>query len=222
MKGATKSDNIYTYSQIFLLEVSTFMNRTLRKTSRHARHRQSHMVSYLILGGVGLVVLAIVILLVQSSTVPASTTGLMGTPVPATSRTHIPTDQVPANYNNPPAGGEHYDTTLPAKFYLESDVVLLFPHPEGYLTHNLEHGYVIFWYDCDIPGTDCNALQQTIKKVMDSVGNTKLVAFPWHTLNVPLAMSSWGQVMYFSQVDENSMQQFVLKNRYQAPEPNAQ
>ncbi len=198
------------------------MNRTARKTSRRARHSQSHLVSYLIIAGLGLVVLAIVLLLVQTSKVPTSTTGLMGTPVPATSRDHIPTNQVPANYNNPPAGGGHFDSTLPAKFYLESDVASLPPHPEGYLTHNLEHGYVIFWYDCDIPGTDCNALQQTIKKVMDAVGSTKLIAFPWHTLTVPLAMSSWGQVMYFPQVDENSMRQFILKNRYQAPEPDAQ
>jgi len=28
--------------------------------------------------------------------------------------------------------------------------------------------------------------------------------------------------MYFPTLDENLMQQFVLKNRYQAPEPNAQ
>lgn len=124
--------------------------------------------------------------------------------------------------NFPAAGGEHYDTTLPQKFYLESDVARLPPHPEGYLTHNLEHGYVIFWYDCDITTVDCNTLQQTIQRVMGAVGSTKLIAFPWHSLNVPLAMSSWGQVMYFPTLDENLMQQFVLKNRYQAPEPSAQ
>ena len=58
--------------------------------------------------------------------------------------------------------------------------------------------------------------------MFDAVGSTKLIAFPWHKLTVPLAMSTWGQVMYFPTLDENLMQQFVLKNRYQAPEPNAQ
>jgi hypothetical protein len=202
------------------------MNRVAKKTNRRGnRRRQSNLTTILVIGGLTLVVIAIVVLVIQGGTAPVSastTTGLMGTPVPATSRDHIPTDQVPANYNNPPAGGEHYDTTLPAKFYLESDVARLAPRPEGYLTHNLEHGYVIFWYDCDIPGTDCSALQQTIQQVMNATGNTKLIAFPWHKLTVPLAMSSWGQVMYFPTLDTAAMQQFVLSNRYKAPEPDAQ
>ena len=202
------------------------MNRVAKKSSRRASRRQrSNLTTILVIGGVTLVALAIVVLVIQGGTAPAAastTAGLMGTPVPATSRNHIPTNQAPANYNNPPAGGEHYDTTLPTKFYLESDVALLPPRPEAYLTHNLEHGYVIFWYDCDIAGTDCNALQQTIQQVMNATGNTKLIAFPWHKLTVPLAMSSWGQVMYFDKPDAATMQKFVLANRYQAPEPDAQ
>jgi hypothetical protein len=203
------------------------MNRVTKKTGRRAaRRRQTNLISYIIIAGVGLLVVAIVILVVQSGASPSTatdaTSGLMGTTVPTNSRDHIPTDQVPVNYNNPPAGGAHYASTLPGKFYLESDVATLPPHPEGYLTHNLEHGYVIFWYDCDITTVDCNNLQQTIQRVMNAVGNTKLIAFPWHHLTVPLAMSSWGQVMYFPTLDENLMQQFVLKNRYQAPEPSAQ
>jgi hypothetical protein len=201
------------------------MSKVSRKGARRARRSQKNLISYMIIGGVGLLVVAIAILVVQNGASPsadATAAGLMGTPFANLSRDHIPTDQVPANYNNPSVGGEHYATTLPGKFYLESDVATLPPHPEGYLTHNLEHGYVIFWYDCDITTVDCNTLQQTIQRVMNTVGPTKLIAFPWHHLTVPLAMSSWGQVMYFPTLDENSMQQFVLHNRYQAPEPSAQ
>ena len=201
------------------------MNRATRKAGRRAR-RQNNLISYAIIAGVSLIVVIIVILMVQSGAPPSAadttTVGLMGTPFANLSRDHIPTDQAPTGYNNPPAGGAHYPATLPAKFYLESDVATLPPHPEGYLTHNLEHGYVIFWYDCDITTVDCNTLQQTIQRVMNAVGTTKLIAFPWHHLTVPLAMSTWGQVMYFPTLDENAMQQFVLHNRYQAPEPDAQ
>ena len=73
-----------------------------------------------------------------------------------------------------------------------------------------------------MPGTDCTALKQSIQNVMNQYGGTKLIAFPWSSLTVPLAMTSWGQVMYFPKVDEAMMGKFVQTNRNQAPEPNAQ
>jgi hypothetical protein len=200
------------------------MSRIARKSSkRQAQNRRSSLPTILIIGGVVIIVVVIAVLVIQSGTQPAAATALMGTPVPILSRDHIPSYSDPGQYNsNPPAGGHHFDTPLPAKFYQETDLTTLPPHPEGYLVHSLEHGYVIFWYNCAVPGTNCTALKQSIQNVMNAVGSTKLIAFPWKDLTVSLAMSSWGQVMNFPQVDEKVMQQFVLTNRYQAPEPDAQ
>jgi hypothetical protein len=94
-------------------------------------------------------------------------------------------------------------------------------YPQGYLVHSLEHGYVIFWYNCKAPNTDCAALKQTIQSVMDATGGTKLIAFPWSDMDVPLAMTSWGRILKFPTPDPALMKRFVERNRYQAPEPDA-
>lgn len=93
------------------------------------------------------------------------------------------------------------------------------PHPEGYLVHNLEHGYVIFWYNCQAdPTMDCSTLKQQIKSVMNEYGGAKLIAFPWKTLDAPVAMTSWGRLLKLQSVVLDIMRQFVRSNRYQAPE----
>jgi hypothetical protein len=198
-----------------------------RQIAREAQKRKQARQRYMILGGVGLVVVAIIVVIVllnsNSSTAAAGTGGgLMGTAVPDQSRAHVPSDQEPGPYvTNPPSGGAHYDTDWEAHFYQESELANLPKYPQGYLVHSLEHGYVIFWYNCQAPNIDCTQLKQSIQKVMTETGGTKLIAFPWTTMDVPLAMTSWGQVLKFPKVDEALMKQFVLRNRYQAPEPDA-
>jgi hypothetical protein len=148
---------------------------------------------------------------------------LMGTAVAIPSRDHLPDGTLPGPYNsNPPAGGAHYATDFTSRFYQESDLATIPKYPQGYLVHSLEHGYVIFWYNCQVPNTDCASLKQTIQKVMDETGGTKLIAFPWSDSKVPLTMTSWGRILEFQNPDPVVMKQFVLRNRNQAPEPNAQ
>ncbi len=198
------------------------MKKTTRQSMREAKQKKEKRQKILTYGGIGLavvVVAAIIILLVQQS---PSAAGLMGDEVAIASSAHVPADTVPGPYaSNPPAGGTHFDEDYPAKFFQESDLATLEPHPEGYLVHSLEHGYVIFWYNCQIAGTDCTALKQTIQNVMDDTGGTKLIAFPWADMDVPLAMTSWGRILKFPQADAGQMKLFVERNRYHAPEPNA-
>jgi hypothetical protein len=166
--------------------------------------------------------IAVIAVILFSANKVSNPNGLLGDAVAIPSRDHIPTDTLPGPYNsNPPAGGAHYATDFPAKFYQDTDLTLLPRYPQGYLVHNLEHGFVIFWYNCQLPNTDCTALKQTIQKVMDETGGTKLIAFPWSDMNVPLAMTSWGRILNFPNIDPVLMKQFVERNRYQAPEPNA-
>jgi hypothetical protein len=114
----------------------------------------------------------------------------------------------------------HFETSYKAGFFNEDDVAGLADYPEGYLVHSLEHGYVIFWYNCQVAGVDCPALKQAIQQVMDDHGGTKLIAFPWPDMEVPLAMTSWGRLLKFDIPDPDLMAQFVQRNRYQAPEPD--
>jgi hypothetical protein len=194
--------------------------RTIQQ-SRKKSQRQTNIWVYVALGLVIVIAIGLVIFSTKPLNTPA--TGPMGDEVPILSRDHVPNNAPPPPYNsNPPAGGAHFADPFPAKFYQETDLTTLPKWPEGYLVHNLEHGYVIFWYNCQAQGINCNDLKKTIQDVMNKNGGTKLIAFPWTTMDVPLAMSSWGRIMNFKTPDAKVMEQFVQNNRYKAPEPDAQ
>ncbi|MCL4561689.1 MAG: DUF3105 domain-containing protein [Chloroflexi bacterium] len=198
------------------------MKKTNRQTLREAKRKKQLRQSTLLYSGVGLAIIVVIVVILLSTNKAPKSSGVMGDEVAIPSSAHVPTDTPPGPYNsNPPAGGAHYATDFPAKFYQESDLATLPKYPQGYLVHSLEHGYVIFWYNCQAPNTDCSTLKQTIQKVMDETGNTKLIAFPWSDMNIPLAMTSWGRILKFSNPDPVIMKQFVERNRYKAPEPDA-
>lgn len=197
------------------------MKKTTRQMNREAIKKKSTQQKVLY-GSLGLAVIAVITALILLGSKPAQSTDLLGDAVPIGSAAHVPEGTDPGPYSsNPPAGGTHYASEFNQKFYEESDLTSLPKHPEGFLVHNLEHGYVIFWYNCQNANMDCETLKQTIQKVMDETGNTKLIAFPWSDMDVPLAMTSWGRILKFTTPDADLMKQFVERNRYQAPEPDA-
>lgn len=208
-----------------------------RKRVKHKPSRKPNRSSFRpwLFGGLGLLVVALIAFVAINAgkaanpAVDASSTditptpaGLMGDPVTIASAAHVPEGSVPGPYaSNPPAGGTHYPVDYTAKFYQESDLASLPAHPEGYLVHSLEHGYVIFWYNCKADASiDCASLKQTIQKAMDAAGGTKLIAFPWSSMDVPVAMTSWGRILKMSTPDEQAMIKFAESNREKSPEPN--
>lgn len=197
------------------------MKNSIRQTIRESQSKKRKSQNILKIDAAILVVLVIAIIVIAAVN-SKKRAELMGEAVVVTSAAHVPDTVKPGPYNsNPPAGGTHYDTDYSEKFYQESDLAALPKYPEGYLVHSLEHGYVIFWYNCQVAGTDCAALKKTIQDVMDKTGGDKLIAFPWSTMDVPLAMTSWGRILKFTTPDPMVMEKFVKTNRYQAPEPNA-
>ncbi|MBS4015781.1 MAG: DUF3105 domain-containing protein, partial [Candidatus Latescibacteria bacterium] len=124
--------------------------------------------------------------------------------------------------SNPPAGGRHYAQSLPAGFYDEDNLPNLPGDLEGYIVHSLEHGYIIFWYNCSLLNeTACTELKTEIQSVMDSRNNFKLIAFPWNSIDVPLVMTSWGRLQQFEQFNSALALNFIDANRNKSPEPNA-
>lgn len=144
-------------------------------------------------------------------------------PIPPEYETHIEEGTPPGPYpSNPPAGGVHYASTLEAGFYDESDLVSLSKYPEGSLVHNLEHGYVIFWYNCAVLDQNgCSALKEGIQQVITDAGEEKLIAFPWASLDIPLAMTSWGRLQRFEAFNSSQAHAFITSNLNKAPESNA-
>lgn len=188
--------------------------KTKRQQQREKNQRQK-LVSKLTWGGIGLAALAIVGFFVWQSVRPAT-----GASFPImTSAPHLETGTNPGEYNSdPPTSGLHYAEELEPGFYDTNS----YEYPAGYLVHNLEHGYIIFWYNCDLlDEAGCSELKSQIRSVMDDLGGTKMIAYPWDSIDVPLVLTSWGRMQRFESFDAEQAKAFYRANLNKAPEPNA-
>ena len=201
------------------------MNKKRIRSKRKMLNTRKRVTTMLIWGGIGLAAIALVVFLVSKAN-PASQAAAASDlnqviQVPVASRSHIPVGSPLPNYSSdPPAGGDHYPNTMPTKFYTESDLASLPVSPVGYLVHNLEHGYVIFWYNCQAYKGSCNDLTQQIQQVMSQFGGVKVIAFPYPSIDVPVVLTSWGRMLRLSSPNQNLMKEFVQTYRGQAPEPD--
>ena len=198
------------------------MSKSKRRQIRERQRRQK-MRSNLIWGALGLVVVVIVGFFVFRGTGQSPSVGER-VEVPADYINHIEEGTDPGPFpSNPPAGGRHYASEMDAGFYDENSPQTQLTYPEGYIGHSLEHGYVVFWYNCaSLSDSDCSTLKSEIKGVMDDFGGTKLIAFPWPSLDEPVTMTSWGRLLRFDSFDPETAAAFIQANLNKSPEPNAQ
>ncbi len=191
------------------------MSSKSKRQQARERNRRKKLVTSLIWGGIGVAVIAVIGVVFWQGAKPAA-----GDSIPVMADTsHIPTGDDPGPYNSdPPTSGRHYAEELEAGFYETND----YQFPAGYLVHNLEHGYVIFWYNCNLlDEAACSELKSRIRSVMDDLGGVKLIAYPWPSIDVPLVMTSWGRLQKFASFDDGQAKAFYRANLNRAPEPNA-
>ena len=191
------------------------MNSKSNRLKMHERQRKQKIKAWFIWGGIGVVVLSIIGLVLWQGIRPAAGEAI---PVMAAT-THIAVDSDPGQYNSdPPTSGPHYPEEAREGFYDSNN----YQFPAGYLVHNLEHGYVIFWYNCDLlDESSCTNLKAQIKTTMDDLGGTKLIAYPWPSQDAPLVITSWGRLQRFEAFDSEQAKAFYRANLNRAPEPNA-
>jgi hypothetical protein len=185
-----------------------------KREQRRARQRQQQVKGSLLWGGVGVAVLAIIGFIVWQGLRPR-----IGETIPIMTSTHITVDSDPGTYNSdPPTSGPHYPEEAQAGFHENNN----YQYPAGYLVHNLEHGYIIFWYNCaDLSESACSELKSQIKAVMDEVNNVKVIAYPWNSIDVPVVMTSWGRMQKMEKFDTAQARAFYKTNLNRSPEPNA-
>jgi len=188
--------------------------RSSKRQQMRSRQRQQQMKGSLLWGGLGLGVLAIIGLIVWQGLRPRT-----GEEIPIMTSTHIAVDSDPGTYNSdPPTSGPPYPDEAQAGFH-ETNT---YQYPAGYLVHNLEHGYVIFWYNCTLlDEAPCADLKSQIKSVMDEVNNVKVIAYPRDSIDVPVAMTSWGRLQKLETFDAAQALAFYKTNLNKSPEPNA-
>jgi hypothetical protein len=195
-----------------------------KRAQREEKRKQEQRRKQLTYGGLALLALVLVGVAIFLGTrlAPASAGYDVQTiPIAAADHVDAGTDSGPYP-TNPPAGGKHYPTDYRPGFYEEADVTNLPKNYEGYLVHNLEHGYVIYWYNCQADSeVSCADLKASIRRVMQKAGEPKLIAFPWPSLDTPLALTTWGKLLKMSRIDEAQMLKFTQENYNKAPEPMA-
>jgi Protein of unknown function (DUF3105) len=132
---------------------------------------------------------------------------------------HIRDGQGHVPYNSdPPTSGPHYDSWIQAGFYQGAP-------PDEYLVHNLEHGYVIIWYNCAaLASAECQQLQSQLRDTMQAAGNSpatgtpKLIVVPRPTLSTPIALTTWGRLDRLEAFDRERILTFIGAFRDRAPE----
>ena len=87
--------------------------------------------------------------------------------------------------------------------------------------HNLEHGYVIVWYNCtSLDESQCQTFRTQIGNVVSSAG-PKVVAVPRPDMDTLIAVTSWGRIDKLTRFDEAEIGDFINSFRGRAPEGNA-
>ena len=191
------------------------MSSRIKREERRKKNQRQKTTNTLILSAIAVSVLALLGFVVWQGVKPVA-----GEAFPIMiSSPHIATDTDPGTYNSdPPTSGPHYAEEAKAGFYDTNN----YKYPAGYLVHNLEHGYIIFWYNCEImDDSACAQLKNQLQTVIDDVRGVKVIAYPWPSLDVPVVATSWGRQQKFESFDTDQARAFYRANLNKAPEPNA-
>lgn len=117
----------------------------------------------------------------------------------------------------PPTGGSHNAVSLGVKtrFYPLADK----PRPER-AVHNLEHGFVVIWYDSKVPAAQVQLLQA----MANDPSMDRLLVVGWWQSDLPsdkhVVITSWSKTDRCSSMDTAAAREFytVHVNAPQAPE----
>jgi hypothetical protein len=117
----------------------------------------------------------------------------------------------------PPTGGKHNPISLgdTNRFYPLSEK----PRPER-AVHNLEHGYIVAWYDAKLPASEVTKLQTMAK----SPAFSRLLVVGWWQSDLPsskhVVLTAWGRTDRCGTVSDSVVKSFYAKylNGSVAPE----
>ena len=122
--------------------------------------------------------------------------------------------------SNPPAGGSHYPVWAAFQSYS-------FPVPRGFWVHDLEHGAVVFSYNCCASSEGCAEEVAQVQALIDSLPADpacpaatprRVVLTPDPLLDVRWGVSAWGATLRADCVDTGRFEQFYLDHFGRGPE----
>jgi hypothetical protein len=128
---------------------------------------------------------------------------------PIQGRTHIQRGQSHPAYNStPPTSGWHYADQV-ASPGVHAEAI-----PNEVQVHNLEHGEIMVQYDCP---SGCAETVSALERIVKSYPKKVLLA-PYPGMGRPIALTSWGRLMYLDTPDEATIRAFVKAYKDKGPE----
>ena len=131
---------------------------------------------------------------------------LVGDAIADQGANHVPEGTLVTYLTNPPTGGSNYTLSAKAGIYDKSV-------PDGNLIHSMEHGAVILWYN----GLSKQDIER-LKQIFNSVSISKKIMVPHATMDVSIALTSWGRLLKLQAIDEVKIKTFMETNENRAPE----
>jgi hypothetical protein len=109
----------------------------------------------------------------------------------------------------PPTSGKHIGELAQAGYY---DAI---PIPNEIAVHNMEHGYVILWFNCNadpmLVPDDCAVLLNELTAITQSLTaeGRSFVMTPHHTMASRIALTAWQFMDRMDEIDEERILAFV-------------
>lgn len=125
-------------------------------------------------------------------------------------RDHMPPGQTYDGYNsNPPTSGPH--TSVPAPWGVSNAEL-----PKEVPVHNMEHGGVVIWYNCNggpapLDAAACQNLRDQLAAITNAaVANKKEVLMtPYSAMPHRIALTAWQNLDAFDDFDATRVQDFI-------------
>lgn len=139
---------------------------------------------------------------------------------PDLSASHVAECSAIEYLDNPPAGGPHYPVWAAFQSYS-------FAVPRGYWVHDLEHGAVVYSYNCAVSPDGCEDEVAQVQAMIDGLpadpacsGGVlrRVVLTPDPLLDVRWGVSAWGFTLRAECVDVQRFQQFYYNHFALGPE----
>jgi len=122
-------------------------------------------------------------------------------------QTHVTADQTVNYPQSPPSSGNHDGDPLPdaIRFYTPTSGIRI-----ERAVHNLEHGFVIGWYDSKLPADQIAQL-----KTVASGAGSRFIAVPWTRSVFPdnrhFVLTAWDRTQRCGTVSKDAVFEFVQK-----------
>jgi Protein of unknown function (DUF3105) len=169
-------------------------SRAQRRAAQQAEQRRRQQRRWL-LRGIGILALLVIGGLAYRTLTQESP----GRAVPTLGNQHLASGETPhVLYNTrPPTSGPHLPSI--ARWGIHTQ-----PIPDELQVHNLEDGGVLVQYNC----RDCDAVIAQLEATV-SLYSDKVILAPYPKMDTRIALTAWGRIDTFDDVDEQRIVRFI-------------